>query len=188
MKTCPICEAKAFDDAAVCYGCLHRFDEERGSAEAAPARATAAVGTLPEGDADAVQGGAASPAAAAVPPPIRCAVPVQAAPGPGGWIMRVEFCCGSAPATRVEKEDGGSAEPGRCMPVFAMTEDGLVIHVDGAPGNGDAASAGRAAGRAAARGSRAVRSVLRRRGRQVSGFKAPAVSEGAGGAAWESTR
>lgn len=28
MKTCPICSAKAFDDAAVCYGCLHRFREE----------------------------------------------------------------------------------------------------------------------------------------------------------------
>ena len=28
MKTCPICNAKAFDDAAVCYGCLHRFEKE----------------------------------------------------------------------------------------------------------------------------------------------------------------
>ena len=27
MKTCPICNAAAFDDAAICYGCLHRFDE-----------------------------------------------------------------------------------------------------------------------------------------------------------------
>ena len=25
MKVCPVCGAKAFDDAAVCYGCLHRF-------------------------------------------------------------------------------------------------------------------------------------------------------------------
>lgn len=25
MKTCPICHAVAFDDAEVCYGCLHRF-------------------------------------------------------------------------------------------------------------------------------------------------------------------
>ena len=25
MKTCPICHAVAFDDAAICYGCLHRF-------------------------------------------------------------------------------------------------------------------------------------------------------------------
>lgn len=28
MKECPICKAIAFDDAKICYGCLHRFDEE----------------------------------------------------------------------------------------------------------------------------------------------------------------
>lgn len=28
MKTCPICKAVAFDDATVCYGCMHRFGEE----------------------------------------------------------------------------------------------------------------------------------------------------------------
>ena len=28
MKTCPICKSRCFDDMAVCYGCLHRFDEE----------------------------------------------------------------------------------------------------------------------------------------------------------------
>lgn len=27
MKTCPTCHAVAFEDASVCYGCLHRFDE-----------------------------------------------------------------------------------------------------------------------------------------------------------------
>ena len=30
MKTCPICMARAFDDADVCYGCLHRFDQPGG--------------------------------------------------------------------------------------------------------------------------------------------------------------
>ncbi|WP_165046134.1 MULTISPECIES: hypothetical protein [unclassified Adlercreutzia] len=29
MKVCPVCGARAFDDAEVCYGCLHRFAEER---------------------------------------------------------------------------------------------------------------------------------------------------------------
>lgn len=29
MKTCPICNAKTFDDMDVCYGCLHRFGKER---------------------------------------------------------------------------------------------------------------------------------------------------------------
>lgn len=28
MKTCPICRARTFDDAEVCYGCMHRFDSE----------------------------------------------------------------------------------------------------------------------------------------------------------------
>lgn len=27
MKTCPICKAQAFEDAEVCYGCLHHFVE-----------------------------------------------------------------------------------------------------------------------------------------------------------------
>ena len=36
MKTCPVCEALAFDDAPICYGCLHRFGEEDARSEAAP--------------------------------------------------------------------------------------------------------------------------------------------------------
>ena len=28
MKTCPLCRARTFDDAEVCYGCMHRFDSE----------------------------------------------------------------------------------------------------------------------------------------------------------------
>lgn len=32
MKTCPVCQAKAFDDAAICYGCMHRFNEEKAEA------------------------------------------------------------------------------------------------------------------------------------------------------------
>ena len=26
MKTCPVCRARTFEDAEVCYGCLHRFE------------------------------------------------------------------------------------------------------------------------------------------------------------------
>ena len=33
MKSCPICHAVAFDDAAVCFGCLYRFEEESESEE-----------------------------------------------------------------------------------------------------------------------------------------------------------
>lgn len=28
MKQCPICQSIAFDDAAVCYGCLHEFNDD----------------------------------------------------------------------------------------------------------------------------------------------------------------
>ena len=28
MKICPICHARAFDDAVTCYGCLHEFNDE----------------------------------------------------------------------------------------------------------------------------------------------------------------
>ena len=35
MKTCPVCGAGAFDDAEVCFGCLHRF-EKGGIAPADP--------------------------------------------------------------------------------------------------------------------------------------------------------
>lgn len=28
MKVCPVCKARAFDDADVCYGCLYSYDEE----------------------------------------------------------------------------------------------------------------------------------------------------------------
>lgn len=28
MKVCPVCGSRAFDDAATCFGCLYRFDQE----------------------------------------------------------------------------------------------------------------------------------------------------------------
>lgn len=28
MKTCPVCQAVAFDDAETCFGCLHRFGDD----------------------------------------------------------------------------------------------------------------------------------------------------------------
>jgi hypothetical protein len=28
MKTCPVCKARCFDDMEICYGCMHRFEEE----------------------------------------------------------------------------------------------------------------------------------------------------------------
>ena len=28
MKTCPVCNAIAFDDQATCYGCLYSFEKD----------------------------------------------------------------------------------------------------------------------------------------------------------------
>ena len=28
MKICPVCRAAAFDDAEICFGCMHRFGDE----------------------------------------------------------------------------------------------------------------------------------------------------------------
>ncbi len=37
MKICPVCKAGAFDDAQVCYGCMHKFTPQ----DALPSNATA---------------------------------------------------------------------------------------------------------------------------------------------------
>lgn len=33
MKTCPVCNAVAFDDQATCYGCLHGFGKDESPIE-----------------------------------------------------------------------------------------------------------------------------------------------------------
>lgn len=29
MKVCPVCKSRCFDDMDVCYGCLHKFNDEQ---------------------------------------------------------------------------------------------------------------------------------------------------------------
>ena len=36
MKVCPVCKARSFDDAQVCYGCLHKFTQQEMSAYQPP--------------------------------------------------------------------------------------------------------------------------------------------------------
>lgn len=36
MKVCPVCGAGAFDDADVCFGCLHRYDEQAARGDGMP--------------------------------------------------------------------------------------------------------------------------------------------------------
>ncbi len=48
MKTCPFCHSGAFDDAQICYGCLHRFTGEEPAVSAArPPVGSTATGTGP---------------------------------------------------------------------------------------------------------------------------------------------
>ena len=36
MRVCPVCHARAFDDAEVCYGCMHRFSGKEPAAAPMP--------------------------------------------------------------------------------------------------------------------------------------------------------
>jgi hypothetical protein len=46
MKTCPVCKAVAFDDALVCFGCMHRYDSQEtdGSPQESAGHREAATG------------------------------------------------------------------------------------------------------------------------------------------------
>ena len=36
MRICPVCHARAFDDAEICYGCMHRFGVKDAAASSVP--------------------------------------------------------------------------------------------------------------------------------------------------------
>lgn len=51
MKTCSVCNATVFDDMDVCYGCMHRFEEDEGAIGfSIPVRADACDPALRTGD------------------------------------------------------------------------------------------------------------------------------------------
>lgn len=151
MKTCPVCAAKAFDDAEVCYGCLHRFEEGEARADIDERSAERPI--------DVVRDAAEKTVATSTEPAAIPFAPIVAAPG--GWAMRVEFCCG-APLSAFE--DGGCDTPEnarRCpTPRFSITEDGFLVHVDQGWGASEPLSVNRPSGRARTAPARAV---LRRR-------------------------
>lgn len=105
MKTCPVCHARAFDDAQMCFGCLHRFDEPSqpvatarpvGRPQPAPCPFS---GGKPDGPAvrtaPRVRGDASSAAPRLEGPPLDGL----------GWVVRFEFPgCAS-----VEEVQGGAA-------------------------------------------------------------------------------
>lgn len=151
MKTCPVCAAKAFDDVEVCYGCLHRFEEGETRARSA-ARSAERQNDM---SCDAAEKSAAATAEQAAAP----FTPIVAAPG--GWAMRVEFCCG-APLPLFDDNGCSVSESARRCPAprFSMTEDGFMVYVDQGGGASKPLSANRSSSRARAG---AARAVLRRR-------------------------
>lgn len=114
MKTCPICGARAFDDAGVCFGCLHRF--EAAPLPTVPAIPCAGQGPRPASPADPFASRSGPPRSAVDAPgealqaaPVRRAIPaaamagpafaaqpavqrarVESAPGSGGWEVTLE--------------------------------------------------------------------------------------------------
>ncbi len=103
MKECPICKAVAFDDAQVCYGCLHRFgpgdgamriDGGCGQGTAGGAPPAPASPPAPQGAASA-PGPAQAPSADAVPSQVQppqaspAAAPPQAPPAPQAVSLSV---------------------------------------------------------------------------------------------------
>ena len=91
MKTCPTCGARAFDDAEVCFGCLHRYEEE-------PVRPNVAMPTMPS-----------SPGTGHCPTLRPKAAPAEpkAPPRDGaGWTVRFELP-GYAPVMEADGREGG---------------------------------------------------------------------------------
>ena len=95
MKVCPVCGAKAFDDAAVCYGCLHRF----GSGDLAP---MGRHGALPTGMRQAAAASVVPTACASAPgafgpplPPVSAQARWKRAPD-GRWLLQVDVALAAA--------------------------------------------------------------------------------------------
>lgn len=110
MKTCPVCHARAFDDAEVCFGCLHRFAEDE-----PPKPAPSQGGDAAAQGFAAMRGGPAAQRASRAPRPAPC-------PFPGGR---------SVPATTraVPASDGGSARELR-LPEPPLDAGGWIVRFE----------------------------------------------------------
>ncbi|OUO92123.1 hypothetical protein B5F40_01985 [Gordonibacter sp. An230] len=120
MKVCPVCHARAFDDAEVCFGCLHRFgaSEPGQSSEKArekgPSNAEARFAwAVPDGSlsgARSVEGSAArpSPSMCAASPPTSISASNEAGLAASG-SDRGFAGCGAAPAPAVPSKQASAA-------------------------------------------------------------------------------
>lgn len=72
MKQCPVCKSTAFDDAATCFGCLHKFSDDDPVVEAS-ASALAVGGPAPASEVN-------EPALVALTPSASESMPIEAPP------------------------------------------------------------------------------------------------------------
>lgn len=67
MRVCPVCHARAFDDAEVCYGCMHRFSGKEPAAAPMPGNAHKGGAVGPQPQETQMRAQAPSPGANAAP-------------------------------------------------------------------------------------------------------------------------
>ena len=116
MKTCPVCHARAFDDAEVCFGCLHRFAAaELNTPRAAIPKPGSTRGASPaaEGGAIAAEGAASAMAAVETAPSTSAAAAASSAIPASSAFARTS---GS-----VSGRMGLSATPSAAMPSAAAS-------------------------------------------------------------------
>lgn len=128
MKTCPICGSRAFDDAEVCFGCLHRYGEEPAEPRpkvAAPVAMPPGAGgrcpaMRPEGlSDDLARGRARCEASPSAPAKQRPAAPPRDG---AGWTVRFELP-GYAPTVESTGREGGLVV--RFQPEGVVRAEGL---------------------------------------------------------------
>lgn len=125
MKTCPVCKAQVFDDMPVCFGCMHRFDEDEARASApveAPVSAlspTAARDPLPASVVPAAAPSAAPEAATgavgcapvSMPAPAYAAPPAAEGTIAGGAVPAPDSASAGAPVFARPAESGPASLP-----------------------------------------------------------------------------
>ena len=163
MKTCPICHAVAFDDAQICYGCLHRFDAEEAPRPAAEAQQPGSEGQrCGSEEQPAIQEPPAIPrkevwddAPTRFEPVSKDGEAADGCLAASGWVVRIEVR--GAPAF-IASEPGEGRFPGEGSdPLY-----GLSIEAGPAPDRGRRFCQPGPLAHAAWRGARVSRSLMRR--------------------------
>lgn len=105
MKTCPTCGARAFDDAEVCFGCLHRYGEEAARPATGPTPPVSAMSSVSTPGPPSASAGSRCPAMRPEVSPERAKPRVAEPPrDEAGWTVRFEL-----PGYASVVESGGQA-------------------------------------------------------------------------------